>query len=100
MFRLTGGSPFHGKSYNEILIKNKHCEVKFNLKELGYEISNSAIDLLKKMLQKDPKLRISAKDALNHPWIATKGGEQEKEKPQQITMLSSAQENMKKFQEK
>lgn len=51
------------------------------------------------MLQKDPKLRISAKEALSHPWVVSKGLVEEQEKPQ-VTMLTSAQENMKKFQEK
>lgn len=37
--RLTGGSPFHGKSYNEILIKNKNCDIRFNFKEGGHQIS-------------------------------------------------------------
>jgi len=95
---LTGGSPFYGKSYNEILIKNKYCEIKFNFKESDYQISNAAIDLLKKMLAKDPKQRISSKEALNHPWIIAKGVVEVQEKPQ-VTMLSSAQENMKRFQE-
>ena len=30
-----------------------------------------AIDLLKKMLEPDPKLRITAKLALKHPWFET-----------------------------
>lgn len=38
-FRLTGMSPFHGKSYNEILIKNKNCEIKFNIKA-GHPVSD------------------------------------------------------------
>ena len=31
----------------------------------------TACDLLKKMLRKDPKERISATEALHHPWIET-----------------------------
>jgi len=30
--RLTGTSPFQGSDYNEILIKNKNCDIKFSLK--------------------------------------------------------------------
>ena len=52
------------------------------------------------MLAKDPKLRFSAKDCLEHPWIVSAGGiaQTEKEKAP-VAMLSSAQENMKRFQE-
>ena len=32
-------------------------------------ISKEAIDLVKLMLKYDPEAWISAKDALNHPWI-------------------------------
>ena len=76
--RLTGSSPFYGKTYNEILQKNKKCEIKFNFEgekckpsELGSLndkfINNFlAVDLLRKMLDKNPENRISANDCLNH----------------------------------
>ncbi len=35
------------------------------------KLSADAYDLLKKLLEKDPKLRISAAEALNHPWFNT-----------------------------
>jgi len=43
-YRLTGGSPFHGKSYNEILWKNKNCDIKFNFRDYGHKISDAGID--------------------------------------------------------
>jgi serine/threonine protein kinase len=95
---LTGGSPFHGKSYNEILWKNKNCEIKFNFKDYGHKISEAATDLMKKLLEKDPKIRISAEEALNHEWIQNDGVFLSP-KSQAPIFLSSAQENMKKFQE-
>jgi serine/threonine protein kinase len=52
---LTGCSPFYGETYNEILVKNKQCKVNYELEELKVKVSDSAIDLLKKMLEKDPK---------------------------------------------
>jgi serine/threonine protein kinase len=95
---LTGMSPFHGRSYNEILIKNKNCEIKFNIKELGYGVSDQAIDLLTKMLAKDPKVRISGRECLEHPWIVCGGSDEQVDRPNP-GMLSSAQQNMKRFQE-
>jgi len=94
---LTGGSPFHSNSYTEILMKNKHCEINFNFWEFGQQFSDAAVDLLMRMLKKDPAERISAADALNHPWILSGG----------VFMVHSmhpaylnyAQENMRRFQE-
>jgi len=93
---LTGGSPFHGKSYNEILWKNKTCDIKFNFNDYGHKISESATDLMKKMLAKDPKQRISAREALQHDWIVG-GGSFLSPRSHAPVYLSSAQENMKKF---
>lgn len=49
------------------------------------------------MLQKDPKKRATAKACLEHSWIVM-GGCMGQEKPHS-NQLTSAQENMKKFQE-
>lgn len=58
-----------------------------------------AIDLLTKMLAKDPKVRISAKECLEHPWIVGGGGGSDGQNDHlHPGMLSSAQENMKRFQ--
>ncbi len=40
-----------------------------------YAYITLAIDLLKKLLKRNPKNRINAKDALNHPWITTKAAD-------------------------
>ncbi len=58
----------------------------------------SAIDLMKKMLAKDPTARITAHQALNHEWITT-GGINASPSSNGPYYLSSAQENMKRFQE-
>jgi len=94
---LSGSSPFHGKTYNEILLKNKNCEIRFNFKEMGLRLSEQAIDLMKKMLERDPAVRIGSHQALEHEWMIN-GGNFETEKSSPV-YLSSAQENMKKFQE-
>lgn len=57
-----------------------------------------AIDLMKKMLAKDPNQRISADEALQHEWIVT-GGTFLSPKSNNPVYLLLAQENMKKFQE-
>jgi len=53
---------------------------------------------MKKMLSKDPKNRISAADALDHPWILA--GELSQLHPSTFsTCLELTQENLKRFQE-
>lgn len=66
---LTGCSPFYGDTYNEILVKNKKCQVNYELEELKVKVSEDAIDLLRLMLEKDPLKRITARECLKHPWI-------------------------------
>ncbi|CAD6271037.1 unnamed protein product [Miscanthus lutarioriparius] len=54
-------------------------------------ISNSAKDLVKKMLRQDPKERLTAAEILNHPWIREDG--EASDKPLDITVIS----RMKQF---
>lgn len=42
---------------------------------LRFPVSNEARDLVQAMLEVDSKKRISASDALKHPWISSKAGE-------------------------
>ena len=52
-------------------------------------ISNEAKDLVKKMLEKDPKLRICTKEALNHSWFTSQ--------TTSANELSIAEENINKY---
>jgi serine/threonine protein kinase len=57
--RLTGKFVFSGKNYREILLKNKECLVPFP-PQYWTNLTHEAKDLVKKMLEKDPKNRFSA----------------------------------------
>lgn len=99
---LTGCSPFYGKSYNEILVKNKKCRISFDFSKFKHKPSQSAVDLLKKMLEKDSNSRISAADALKHEWIITEGLRREENEGVDIETLQpmmTLQINMKQLQE-
>jgi serine/threonine protein kinase len=96
---LTGCSPFYGKSYNEILMKNKKCKISFDFTEFKAKPSPPATDLLKKMLEKDHTERISAADALTHEWIVSEGGRvNDALEVGDSKGVANAIDNMKKYQ--
>lgn len=65
---LCGYPPFYGESDQEILYKVKKGNFHFKGKEWSH-ISVEAKDLIKRCLQLNPNDRISASDALKHPWF-------------------------------
>ena len=67
---LLGCSVFEGKKYNETLTQNRACDFNFT-KEVYSGLPSRTFDLLTKMLEKDPLRRISAEDALKHPFFLT-----------------------------
>ncbi len=69
---LSGKPPFDGLDDKEIIKKVKKGEIHVNTIEWKKK-SRDAIDLLKKMMTKDPEKRISAMEALAHPWIRRLG---------------------------
>ena len=68
---LSGKVPFRGMT-TELLFNNiTNTPVAFHPDD-WVGISNKAIDFLKLLLKKNPKQRISAAEALAHPWIRSK----------------------------
>lgn len=65
---LTGYSPFGADDRQTTFCNITQAKLEFG--ELFEDISNDAIDFIKKLLVKEPKKRISCKDALNHPWLS------------------------------
>ncbi|OMJ87077.1 hypothetical protein SteCoe_11322 [Stentor coeruleus] len=65
---LTGKAPY--KTKDKIQIKKCVLESPFQIEDAKVSmLSEDVQDLMKKMLSIDPKKRISAKNALEHPWI-------------------------------
>ncbi|XP_073269568.1 calcium-dependent protein kinase 2-like isoform X2 [Primulina huaijiensis] len=69
---LSGVPPFWAESENGIFNAILRGHVDFS-SEPWPSISNGAKDLVRKMLNSDPKLRLTAFDVLNHPWIKEDG---------------------------
>ena len=63
-FLMSGKLPFVATNMRDLFdkIKQKHFQ-------MPKEFSEDLRDLVKKMLMKDPDQRISALEAMNHPWF-------------------------------
>ena len=68
---LCGKPPFYGKTDQEVLSQVKTGKYSTSGPEWAV-VSLSAIQLIDKMLEKKPKKRISAQDALKDPWLLKK----------------------------
>ena len=66
---LCGSPPFYGKSEKEIFQKILDGNIDFNKNKIWTKISDEAKNLVKKLLQVDPKKRISASEALEDIWF-------------------------------
>eukprot|EP01057_Protomagalhaensia_wolfi_P005264 Protomagalhaensia_wolfi_Nauph_80__5263@NODE_567_length_2277_cov_17_437891_g423_i0_p1_GENE_NODE_567_length_2277_cov_17_437891_g423_i0NODE_567_length_2277_cov_17_437891_g423_i0_p1_ORF_typecomplete_len671_score140_29Pkinase/PF00069_25/9_3e69Pkinase_Tyr/PF07714_17/5_5e48EFhand_7/PF13499_6/2_5e11EFhand_7/PF13499_6/1_6e13EFhand_7/PF13499_6/9e15EFhand_8/PF13833_6/0_21EFhand_8/PF13833_6/3_5e06EFhand_8/PF13833_6/0_016EFhand_8/PF13833_6/0_00017EFhand_8/PF13833_6/0_00029EFhand_8/PF13833_6/1_5e06EFhand_1/PF len=64
---LTGNLPFMGKTVSEIKAKVLRDEPPWDIQ--CRSLSDLAVNLMKKMLQKSPKHRFSAAEALQHAWF-------------------------------
>ena len=69
---LSGKPPFDGIDDKEIIKRVKKGDIHVNNIEWKKK-SRDAIDLLKKMLTKDPVKRASAMECLAHPWLMKLG---------------------------
>ncbi|XP_057521432.1 calcium-dependent protein kinase 1-like isoform X1 [Amaranthus tricolor] len=87
---LSGVPPFWGENEQEIFDSILRGSLDFS-SDPWPSISNPAKDLVMKMLQQDPKERLSAHDALNHPWMKEDG--EAPDKPIDIAVLT----RMKQF---
>jgi serine/threonine protein kinase len=67
---LAGFSPFGQRGSQLKLMANiRQCKLNFEY-EAFREVSEEAIDLIRKLLVTAPSQRLSAAEALKHPWIA------------------------------
>ena len=67
---LSQKLPFNSENDNEEELLNKILLGKYDLESPPFDkISKNAKDLINKLLTSDPQKRISAEEALNHPWF-------------------------------
>lgn len=63
---MTGCAPFYGDSYDDVVERNLKGDLNYNFEEINLKFEDSTIHLLKSLLQKKPKDRISASECLKH----------------------------------
>ena len=67
---LTGVSPFYGKTQQEVLQKNKACNIEYPEKYWS-NVSAHAKSLVERMTEKNPYKRPTAAECLQHQWFNT-----------------------------
>lgn len=81
---MFGKSIFKGKTYNEVLAENRACDFNLEAEEYKMYSDQAAVDLLKKLLKVDPESRITAEQAINHPYFAVAEEEEEEQFGDQV----------------
>lgn len=66
---MTGINPYNALKADERLIKNKEGKLDFTSKDKWGDISEEAIDLVKKMTIRNPYQRLTIKKCLKHKWF-------------------------------
>ncbi len=65
---LCGYPPFNADTDQQLFRKIKNCDYEFYMPDWA-EASSEAKDFIEKLLQLDPKARMTPEEALAHPWI-------------------------------
>ena len=69
---LAGYPPFNGEDDDDIFDAIRNGRYEFHPQQWDGK-SDECKDLIKCMLRRDPRKRFTAKEALQHPWIANLG---------------------------
>lgn len=64
---VIGKAPFCGESNAQTVAKVVNDKLKF---PKGIELTSTCIDFISRLLEKDCNKRLTAKQALEHPWLA------------------------------
>jgi len=83
---LYGKYPFDGNNTQEIVHEIMKKEIQWHKQR--YKYSKEAVDFMKALLQRDPSKRLTAAEAIAHPWVAV--STPEKQQPVEAEAVRSA----------
>ncbi|CAO2629039.1 Serine/threonine-protein kinase Chk2 [Lemmus lemmus] len=70
LFVCLSGYPPFSEHKTQVSLKDQITSGKYNfIPEVWTDVSEKALDLVKKLLVVDPKSRFTTEEALNHPWL-------------------------------
>ncbi|RCK67147.1 Serine/threonine-protein kinase RAD53 [Candida viswanathii] len=93
---LTSHLPFNGKNQQQMFAKIKRGE--FHEAPLNsYDISEEGRDFLESCLQVNPKLRLTAEEALNHKWLQDAYTEEDSP-PKSLSLSQSQSQQSRKIE--
>ena len=93
---LSARPPFGGEDDNEIM--ERVASGKYDLESPPFnKLSKSSIDLIKRLLTMDPEQRISAEQALNHPWFKEFKSQEIYNRINDSDTIKTLVENLKKY---
>ena len=93
---LSSRPPFGGRDDEAIMERVAIGE--YDLESPPFDtISNSALDLIRKLLTKDVNQRITAEQALNHPWFKEKKSQELYNQINDKKTIKNLIENLKKY---
>ncbi|KAB1255756.1 Serine/threonine-protein kinase Chk2 [Camelus dromedarius] len=70
LFICLSGYPPFSEHKTQVSLKDQITSGKYNfIPEVWAEVSEKALDLVKKLLVVDPKVRFTTEEALRHPWL-------------------------------
>jgi len=93
---LSARPPFGGEDDNEIM--ERVATGKYDLESPPFnKLSKNSIDLIKRLLTMDPEQRISAEQALNHPWFREFKSQEIYNRINDTDTMKTLIENLKKY---
>jgi len=93
---LSARPPFGGEDDNEIM--ERVATGKYDLESPPFnKLSKNSIDLIKRLLTMDPEQRISAEQALNHPWFREFKSQEIYNRINDSDTMKTLIENLKKY---
>ena len=93
---LSARPPFGGEDDNEIM--ERVSSGKYDLESPPFnKLSKNSIDLIKRLLTMDPEQRISAEQALNHPWFKEFKSQEIYNRINDADTIKTLVENLKKY---